>query len=46
MDFNVAAPGGAAPGTPAARAARGADPAITIPPGGHFFRRIANLTLQ
>ena len=44
MDFNIAAPGGVAPGNPAALAARGADPAITIPPAPHFFRRIANLT--
>ena len=46
MDFNIAAPGGVAPGNPAALAARGADPAITIPPAPHFFRRIANLTLS
>ena len=26
-------------------AARGADPAITIPAGGHFFRRVNNITL-
>ena len=45
MDFNVAAPGGVPPGNAAALAARGADPAITIPAGNHFFRRIAGLVL-
>ena len=45
MDFTVAAPGGVAAGNAAALAARGADPAITIPGGNHFFRRITGLVL-
>ena len=45
MDFNVAAPGGVPAGNAAALAARGADPAITIPAGNHFFRRVSNLVL-
>ena len=45
MDFTVPAPGGAAPGAPAALAARGADPAISIPAGNHLFRRITGLVL-
>ena len=45
MDFNVPAPGGVPAGNAAALAARGADPAIDIPAGVHFFRRIAGLVL-
>ena len=45
MDFNVPAPGGVPAGNAAALAARGADPAIDIPAGAHFFRRIAGLVL-
>ena len=45
MDFQVAAPGGAAAGAAASLAARGPDPAITIPPAPHLFRRITNLAL-
>ena len=45
MDFTVAAPGGVAPGNPAAILARGADPAISVPAGNHFFRRITSLVL-
>ena len=41
----MAAPGGVPAGNPAALAARGADPAITIPAGNHFFRRVSNLVL-
>jgi hypothetical protein len=46
MDFQVPAPGGVGPGQPAALVARGADPAIFIPAGTHFFRRVTGLTLQ
>ena len=46
MDFNIAAPGGAAAGVLAVLVARGADPAIDIPPLPHFMRRITGLTLQ
>jgi hypothetical protein len=46
MDFQVPAPGGVGPGQPAALAARGADPAIFIPVGAHFFRRVTGLVLQ
>ena len=45
MDFTVPAPGGVGPGAPAAIAARGADPAISIPAGNHLFRRINALVL-
>ena len=45
MDFNAAAPGGVPAGNAAALAARGADPAVTIPAGNHFFRRVASLVL-
>jgi hypothetical protein len=46
MDFQVPAPGGVGPGQPAALTARGADPAIYIPAGSHFFRRVTGLVLQ
>ena len=45
MDFTIAAPGGVPAGNAAALAARGQDPAISIPAGGHLFRRINGLTL-
>ena len=46
MDFNVPAPGGVPAGNAAALAARGADPAIDVPAGAHFFRRMrASLVL-
>ena len=46
MDFLIPAPGGVGAGAAAALAARGADPAINIPAGNHFFRRITSLVLS
>ena len=39
MDFQVAAPAGLPINDPATMVARGADPLVAIPAGGHFFRR-------
>ena len=46
MDFQIAAPAGLPINDPATMVARGADPLVAIPAGGHFFRRITGLVLQ
>ena len=46
MDFQVGVGAGVGAGAAAALAARGADPAIAVPAGPHFFRRIQGLVLS
>ena len=46
MDFSVPAPVAGGPGVAANLSARGNDPAIAIPAGQHFFRRINGLVLS
>ena len=47
LHFHTAPPAGAAPGAPAAVAARGADPSVEVPAApAHFCRRIQGLPLS
>ena len=47
LQFHTPPPAGAAPNSPQAVIARGADPAVDVPAGAaHFFRRILNLPFQ